>query len=143
MLVRLRCENFFGEMVVKRGLVVVGLWAGLVATAGCGNEVTSRPDLTWLSARQWMSLHARPRKAVEADIGVLARKTAPHFYGISVFNTYASVVMTVHGRHITIPSGSTIHVTVSPKPHHPVLSVTYQLPQSHVWHTVFRRKSAS
>ena len=127
---------------MKRWLVAVGLLVVLLATVGCGNEVTSRPDLTWFSARQWMSVHARPRKAVEADIGVLARKTAPHFYGISVFNTYASVVLTVHGRHITVPSGSTLHVTVSPKPHHPVLSVTYQLPKSHVWHTVFRRQSA-
>ena len=67
-----------------------------------------------------MALHARPRKAVEAGIGVLARKTAPNFYGISVFNTYASVVLTVNGRHITLLSGSTLHVTVSRKPHHPV-----------------------
>ena len=128
---------------MKRGLVGVGLLVMLLATAGCGNRATSRPDLTWLSARQWVALHARPRKAVRSDIGVLARKTAPNFYGISVFNTYASVVLTVKGRHITIPSGSTLHVTVSPKPHHPVLSVAYQLPAHHAWHIIFSRKSAT
>lgn len=127
---------------MKRGIGVVGLLVLLLTTAACGNRATSRPDLTWLSARQWMALHARPRRVVRSDIGVLARKTAPTFYGISVFNTYASVVLTVNGRHITLPSGSTLHVTVSPKPHHPVLSVAYRLPAHHAWDIIFSRQSA-
>ena len=60
-----------------------------------------------------------------------------------MFTTYAPVVLTVNGRHITIPSGSTLHVTVSPKPHHPVVSVAYQRPERHTWHIIFGRKSAN
>ena len=125
---------------MKRGIVVAGLLALGLAMVGCGTDVTSRPDLTWLSSRQWMTLHARPRKAVKSDIGVLNRKTAPHFYGISVFNTYARVILSVQGRHWTLPSGSTLHVTVSPRPHHPVIAVAYQLPDGHLWHHIFSRK---
>lgn len=125
---------------MKQAIVVVGLLAMVLTMAGCGTYAASRPDLTWLSARQWMTLHARPRKAVESDIGVLNRKTAPHFYGISVFNTYARVIVTVHGRHWTLPPGSTLHVTVSPRQHHPVVAVAYQLPDGHLWHTIFLSK---
>jgi len=111
-----------------------------LGTTACGSTLgTAIPQPLWPSTQEWVDEHAHPAAKV-VFIGTSNHPSAPGVHGTSVFNTDTAIEFSVNATHVRVPRYAMVDVTVSPKPPHGVVAVSYELLHSHVWHIIFRKK---
>lgn len=109
-------------------------------TTACGSNVgTAIPQPLWPAPQRWLASHAHPSQKV-VFVGTSSHPSAPGFHGTSVFNTDTAIEFSVDSMRVSVPRYAMIDVTVSPKPPHRVVAVSYELLHGHIWHTIFSTK---
>lgn len=121
----------------RHWIPVVILALGTTAYGSTGG--TAIPQSLWPSTQRWVDAHAHPAAKV-VFVGTSNHPSAPGFHGASVFNTDTAVEFSVNSAHVRVPRYATIDATVSPKPPHGVVLVSYKLLHSHIWHTIWGKR---